>query len=174
MQIRLADCSSLFWGQVQIKSGVAGLETKAVNLGESVVPKSKIVYNRRLGFGDFGSLPRRGHNLRLSFSVRHEPATAPNGVFGVMKLKFGVVKLRYRGLKKNANRLFATCALVNMFMVRKNCSAGSVVSPSAERSSQGSGFPGTDELQTSNIRTSASRRLRLNTPKAVLIQRFPR
>ena len=25
-------------------------------------------------------------------------------VFGVMKLKFGFVKVRYRGLKKNANR----------------------------------------------------------------------
>ena len=40
-------------------------------------------------------------------------------VFGVMKLKFGFVKARYRGLAKNANRLFATCALVNLFMVRK-------------------------------------------------------
>jgi len=40
-------------------------------------------------------------------------------VFGVMKLKFGFVKVRYRGLKKNANRLFATCALVNLFLVRR-------------------------------------------------------
>jgi IS5 family transposase len=40
-------------------------------------------------------------------------------VFGVMKLKFGFVKVRYRGLKKNANRLFATCALVNLFVARK-------------------------------------------------------
>jgi transposase, IS5 family len=40
-------------------------------------------------------------------------------VFGVMKLKFGFVKVRYRGLKKNANRLFATCALVNLYLVRK-------------------------------------------------------
>ena len=40
-------------------------------------------------------------------------------VFGVMKLKFGFVKVRYRGLAKNANRLFATCALVNLFLVRK-------------------------------------------------------
>ena len=30
-------------------------------------------------------------------------------VFGVMKLKFGFVKLRYRGLKKNATQLFAVC-----------------------------------------------------------------
>jgi IS5 family transposase len=40
-------------------------------------------------------------------------------VFGVMKLQFGFVKVRYRGLKTNANRLFATCALVNLFLVRK-------------------------------------------------------
>jgi IS5 family transposase len=40
-------------------------------------------------------------------------------VFQVLKLKFGFVKVRYRGLAKNANRLFATCALANLFMVRK-------------------------------------------------------
>jgi IS5 family transposase len=39
-------------------------------------------------------------------------------VFGVMKLQFGFVKVRYRGLKKNTNRLFATCAVVNLFLVR--------------------------------------------------------
>ena len=51
-------------------------------------------------------------------------------VFGVMKLKFGFVKVRYRGLQKNANRLFATCALVNLFMVRRKllCDGG-VASP---------------------------------------------
>src|SRR5437660_6382407 len=40
-------------------------------------------------------------------------------VFQVMKLKFGFVKVRYRGLKKNAHRLFVTCALVNLFVSRK-------------------------------------------------------
>jgi transposase, IS5 family len=40
-------------------------------------------------------------------------------VFQVMKLKFGFVKLRYRGLKKNAHRLFVTCALVNLFLSRR-------------------------------------------------------
>ena len=40
-------------------------------------------------------------------------------MFAVMKLKFGFVKVRYRGLDKNANRLFVTCALVNLFLVRK-------------------------------------------------------
>src|SRR6266567_3635067 len=40
-------------------------------------------------------------------------------VFAVMKLKFGFVKLRYRGLKKNATQLFAVCALVNLYLLRK-------------------------------------------------------
>jgi transposase, IS5 family len=40
-------------------------------------------------------------------------------VFAVLKLKFGFVKVRYRGIAKNANRLFAAFALVNLFMVRK-------------------------------------------------------
>lgn len=31
-------------------------------------------------------------------------------VFVVLKLKFGFVKVLYRGMAKNANRLFATCA----------------------------------------------------------------
>src|SRR6476646_3077837 len=40
-------------------------------------------------------------------------------VFQVMKLQFGFVKVRYRGLQKNAQRLFVTCALVNLFVSRK-------------------------------------------------------
>ena len=42
-------------------------------------------------------------------------------VFAVMKLKFGFVKVRYRGLDKNANRLFVACALVNLFLVASDC-----------------------------------------------------
>jgi len=38
--------------------------------------------------------------------------------FGVIKRVFGFAKVRYRGLDKNANRLFVTCALSNLFVVR--------------------------------------------------------
>ena len=39
--------------------------------------------------------------------------------FGVIKRVFGFAKVRYRGLDKNANRLFVTCALANLlFLVR--------------------------------------------------------
>jgi IS5 family transposase len=41
-------------------------------------------------------------------------------VFGVIKRVFGFTKVRYRGLDKNANRLFATCALANLFLVKKH------------------------------------------------------
>jgi len=40
-------------------------------------------------------------------------------VFQVMKLKFGFVKVRYRGLTKNAHQLFVICRLVNLFLSRK-------------------------------------------------------
>src|ERR1017187_4697583 len=56
----------------------------------------------------------RGEN-RTKSRVRSKVAH----VFAVRKLKFGFTKVRYRGLRKNANRLFATCALVNLFLVRK-------------------------------------------------------
>ena len=39
-------------------------------------------------------------------------------VIGVIKLKFGFTKVRYRGLEKNANRLFVTCGLTNLYILR--------------------------------------------------------
>jgi IS5 family transposase len=58
-------------------------------------------------------------------------------VFGVMKLKFGFVKLRYRGLKKNANQLFAVCALVNLYQVRRKLLLLAPASSRRERASSG-------------------------------------
>jgi IS5 family transposase len=39
--------------------------------------------------------------------------------FLVIKRLFGFMKTRYRGLLKNAHRLFVACALANLFMVRR-------------------------------------------------------
>jgi IS5 family transposase len=39
--------------------------------------------------------------------------------FLVIKRIFGFTKVRYRGLAKNANRFFVTCALANLFVVRR-------------------------------------------------------
>jgi IS5 family transposase len=41
-------------------------------------------------------------------------------VFATMKLQFGFTKVRFRGIAKNLNRLFATCALVNLCTARKH------------------------------------------------------
>jgi len=38
---------------------------------------------------------------------------------GVIKRVFGFAKVRYRGLNKNLHRLLVTCALANLFMVRR-------------------------------------------------------
>jgi IS5 family transposase len=38
--------------------------------------------------------------------------------FFVIKRVFGFARVRYRGLDKNAHRLFVTCALANLFMAR--------------------------------------------------------
>jgi IS5 family transposase len=51
--------------------------------------------------------------------LRERGVLTRDNVFAVMKLKFGLVKLRYRGLKKNATQLFAVCALVNLYLARK-------------------------------------------------------
>jgi IS5 family transposase len=40
-------------------------------------------------------------------------------VFRVMKRQFGFDRVRYRGLGKNANRMFACFALVNLYITRK-------------------------------------------------------
>ena len=39
---------------------------------------------------------------------------------GVIKRIFGFVKVRYRGMEKKANRLFATCTMANLEMVQHN------------------------------------------------------
>jgi IS5 family transposase len=39
--------------------------------------------------------------------------------FLVIKRIFGFAKTRYKGLDKNAHRLFVTCALANLYMVRR-------------------------------------------------------
>src|SRR6202167_1391047 len=81
---------------------------------EQCAPLAQDCTQRRYRYkNQFGEVERAQNRTksRVRSKVEH--------VFGVMKLKFGFAKVRYRGLVKNANRLFATCALVNLFMVRK-------------------------------------------------------
>ena len=41
-------------------------------------------------------------------------------LFHTLKCQFGYTKVRYRGLNKNANHLFAACALVNLVTAKKH------------------------------------------------------
>jgi IS5 family transposase len=77
-------------------------------------PQAQDCTHRRYRYKDCVDEAERAKN-RAKSSVRSKV----EHVFGVLKLKFGFVKVRYRGLKKNANRLFAACALVNLFLARR-------------------------------------------------------
>ena len=71
---------------------------------------------RRRGQGRAGEEPNEVEG------AGQEPALAEAGVehpIGVIKRVFGFAKVRYRGLKKNAHRLIVTCALANLFIVRR-------------------------------------------------------
>lgn len=76
-------------------------------------PRAKDCTHKRYRYQDRIDELERAKNRtksRVRSKVEH--------VFGVLKLKFGFVKVRYRGMAKNANRLFAAFALVNLFLVR--------------------------------------------------------
>jgi IS5 family transposase len=47
---------------------------------------------------------------------------------GVIKRIFGIAKVRYYGMAKNAHRLFVTAALANLYLARRSLS-GSPLSP---------------------------------------------
>jgi IS5 family transposase len=69
--------------------------------------------NRRYRFKGLVNEIERAKNRtksRVRAKVEH--------VFGVIKRVFGFQKVRYRGLDKNAHRLFVACALANLFIVR--------------------------------------------------------
>jgi IS5 family transposase len=77
-------------------------------------PRARDCTHRRYRYKDHVDEGERAKN-RTKSKVRSKV----EHVFGILKLKFGFVKVRYRGLAKNANRLFTSCALTNLFMVRK-------------------------------------------------------
>jgi transposase, IS5 family len=76
-------------------------------------PQAKDFTNRRYrhnGMVDEVHKAKNRTKCRVRAKVEHP--------IGVIKRIFGFVKVRYRGLEKNANRLFATCALANLYLVR--------------------------------------------------------
>jgi len=76
-------------------------------------PNAKDFTNRRYRHRGIVDETERAKN-RTKSKVRAKVEHA----IGVIKRVFGFAKVRYRGLDKNAHRLFVTCALANLFMAR--------------------------------------------------------
>jgi transposase, IS5 family len=94
------------WGDQAYKGQTAVIRKHA--------PNARDFTNRRCkyrGVVDEAEKARNRTKSKVRAKVEH--------CFGVFKRVFGFTKVRYRGLEKNAHRLFVTCALVNLFIVRK-------------------------------------------------------
>jgi len=76
-------------------------------------PNARDFTNQRYRHRGMVDEVERGKNRRKS-AVRAKVEHP----FGVIKRVFGFVKVRYRGLAKNAQRLWVSCGLANLFMVR--------------------------------------------------------
>jgi len=76
-------------------------------------PNAKDFTNKRYRHGGVVDEVERGRN-RTKSGVRAKVEHP----FRVLKGVFGCVKVRYRGLAKNTQRLWVSCGLVNLFMVR--------------------------------------------------------
>ena len=86
-------------------------QTEAIR---EVAPLAQDLTNKRCRYRDRIDEVQKARNRnksRVRSKVEH--------VFAVIKLKFGFVKVRYRGLRKNANQVFALCALSNLFLSRR-------------------------------------------------------
>ena len=77
-------------------------------------PKAKDFPNRRYRYKATVDEEERAKNKTKS-SVRAKVEHP----FLIIKRIFGFVKTRYKGLAKNAHRLFVTCALTNLYLMRR-------------------------------------------------------
>ena len=80
---------------------------------EALAPAAKDLTQKR-GRGYKYLKPRQ----RIINRARSRVRARVEHTIGVIKRIFGFTKVRYRGIAKNAHRLFVTCALANLYMVR--------------------------------------------------------
>ena len=81
---------------------------------KAAAPNAQDMTNRRAGNGVALTKAEHARN-RTKSKVRAKVEHA----FHVMKRMFGFTHVRYRGIDKNGNRLFVTCALVNIYLKRR-------------------------------------------------------
>lgn len=94
------------WGDQAYRGQRAAIRQKA--------PRARDFTNRRYRLRGVVNTAERAKN-RTKSKVR---AKVEHSI-GVIKRVFGFAKVRYRGLRKNAHRLIVSCALANLFMVRR-------------------------------------------------------
>ena len=97
------------WGDQAYRGQRAAIRQKA--------PRARDFVNRRYRHRGVVNEAERAKN-RMKSKVRAKVERS----IGVIKRIFGFTKVRYRGLRKNAHRLVVTCALANLFIVRRQLS----------------------------------------------------
>ena len=107
-----------FWAICCMERKPASGATRLIAASAIVIrehaPRAKDFTNRRYrhrGMVDEAQKARNRTKSRVRAKVEH--------CFAVIKGVFGFTKLRYRGLEKNAQRLFVACSLANLFMIRR-------------------------------------------------------
>ena len=86
--------------------------------------QKQVARSKAPGIKDFTNIrSTRSHTLteeeRLTNRRKSSVRAKVEHAFCIIKRMFGFTKVRYRGMQKNAHRLFVTCALANLFMVRR-------------------------------------------------------
>lgn len=103
----------LLHGNEQKVWGDAAYQGQGEKMREKA-PRAQDMTSRRTRYKQVVDQLQRRKNrtkARVRSKVEH--------VFRVMKRQFGFDRVRYRGLAKNANRMFACFALVNLYITRK-------------------------------------------------------
>lgn len=95
------------WGDQAYQGQTEAIRRKA--------PGARDLTNRR--YRHRGVINER---IRAQNRVKSKVRAKVEHPFHVIKRVFGFVKVCYRGLAKNANRLFVACALANLYMVRRH------------------------------------------------------
>jgi IS5 family transposase len=95
------------WGDAAYAGRGAAIRTRAPNARD-------FTQRRGRGYKYLTEYDRYINRARSRIRARVEHS------IGVIKRVFGFAKVRYRGIAKNAHRLFVTCALANLFIARRH------------------------------------------------------
>lgn len=82
---------------------------------KETAPNAKDFTNRK-GFRNKSLSEKEREKNKKKSSIRAKVEHA----FFILKRQFGFQKVRYRGIEKNANHVFVSCALVNLVMAARN------------------------------------------------------